>query len=809
MKQGPINWIARTLFQALLVFIPIGFLSAAKLSPSVCAQMLKLMHNQIAGDAVDYYRDILAVEPSTKATFSELEDWIINHFFWVAPEYRDRNEFATRFGLTPEQARDVEIYYAEVIGDGAYELVDKDPLVAINRLREINRAAFVEENINTDLIARRLPFYQMQVTKLSVPEIAAQLGISEREIYRDLSILELSIIEAFRKNGKLDEAASRVRGGEPVELIAKDLDFGEQALRFVLHGTSIVNRGVEWDRILVFENRLYSEAALLEELWLRQTKPAEIASIINQITHETPPSPGVRTEASVNAKMSELGFTKPQLRGASEVYDPQYGFIKRRGALMLWPVLRYLADHREFPEEIWAEKLDVSMPSLREFLKKHHLDAVFIRNSNKVSHPKIKVETRERLSKYVLQKKVLQAEVDLMVQKFGKAPEYGDYGSGPGKIPFPYARVNGNASYEHSPLAIFPDRFTHYRSLELEAAKRGIVFPWSSLTFPNTTIPDDVKAKIRLHALAVEVEAMKKNPVSILDAHSYGNEKDQIPINYYRLNGFGSYRRGQSNSKSAIFSDRASHVLSLEKAAKEQGVTFPWIDTTFRSDSRDNLIPRIIQSRIRNHALSLEIDWMKSHLGRVPDNTDYGKGPGKIHIPYLRVNGVDVYGPEGVQRGAAIFPNRISHLLNLEAECKRNGLRMPWTSVRFAAQHFEDRKIPTMIQKKIKSDALEIEVAWMKKHRGEVPSKKNYGIGPDLIPIKFARLNGQGIYGPNGKARHLGIFPDRSAHLLALAEAVSKHGINFPWASIRFFPSKFADGKIPKEIAEKIARSSK
>ncbi len=62
--------------------------------------------------------------------------------------------------------------------------------------------------------------------------MALQLQISEGQVYYELSMLEISIVDAFEKAG--------IQGDS-------------QATRFIEHHLHTSNRGVRWDRLLPYE----------------------------------------------------------------------------------------------------------------------------------------------------------------------------------------------------------------------------------------------------------------------------------------------------------------------------------------------------------------------------------------------------------------------------------------------------------------------------------------------------------------------------------------------------------------------------
>src|SRR5690606_32512906 len=109
-----------------------------------------------------------------------------------------------------------------------------------------------------------------------------------------------------------------------------DAGIGEQAWAFFKHAIGQEQRGVSWSRIVHYQNRIWTEEDLLRHLWLDMNlSVAEIASVLNDLFQTADPAhPEIRTEASIQAKLSALGLTRSFRRDHVIVEHPDYGFLK-------------------------------------------------------------------------------------------------------------------------------------------------------------------------------------------------------------------------------------------------------------------------------------------------------------------------------------------------------------------------------------------------------------------------------------------------------------------------------------------------
>jgi hypothetical protein len=232
------------------------------------------------------------------------------------------------------------------------------PLKTRAELFEELKTLSLSYQINLDPVTKqRYAYYHRTIGKKSVPEIARELGISQSHVYRELSYFNLSIVKAFEND---------FRNGE------------DQSSRFVRHQREIENRGVSWDRKL----SNVSEEILLVDLHEKGMTHAQIATALNKLAGTTNPNdPNIRTERSVSYKIQALGLSQPQKKYPRNLTLKDYGLVKENGLLIPSTTIEFLIANKD-KGRIWcAQKLKVSLSGLRGFIKRHHLEVFFEKNS--------------------------------------------------------------------------------------------------------------------------------------------------------------------------------------------------------------------------------------------------------------------------------------------------------------------------------------------------------------------------------------------------------------------------------------------
>ncbi len=287
--------------------------------------------------------------------------------FSLAPEYRDLGSFGEKWGLTPLQSQQFADYYGSQVFFKDFETIGP-PAEMFHRLRQVSREHYLGEPV--DALARRWRFYVANLTQYSVPEMARLLNISEGQVYKDLSALQLSVVEAFGK--KIAQAKLRLAAKENLDQIAKVLGVGQQALAFVLHHTSVRSRGQSWDDIIRANGRDEIETIVLIRLFGQEKTHQHIADQLNTYRGVGPHDPAFRTAKSVTDKLGALGLTN-RVEAGETIIHPQYGLLNESGRLVVGNALAFIIDHMNKDDEWIANALGVQKSTLESFFARHHL----------------------------------------------------------------------------------------------------------------------------------------------------------------------------------------------------------------------------------------------------------------------------------------------------------------------------------------------------------------------------------------------------------------------------------------------------
>ncbi len=269
-------------------------------------------------------------------------------------ESKKWEELGRKWKLNEEQLATVRSYYSFFVFDGAEEMVGKKKDLFAH-VKKLTLEYHLEKNPK---LKARYEYYQKNLGKMSVPEMAKELGMSQGQVYKELQFYNLSIVEAF--------------GGEYGE--------GEsQASRFVRHYLKQENRGVSWDRWFGADR----EDALLVQLHDEGLSHAEMAEVLNKLAGVTDPNDEeIRTEASVAAKVKALGLSELNPQKMKDLSIDPYGIVKISGALVPGPATEFLFDNREKGLEWSAEKLGVTPSGLYRFLERQHVEGIFERKKS-------------------------------------------------------------------------------------------------------------------------------------------------------------------------------------------------------------------------------------------------------------------------------------------------------------------------------------------------------------------------------------------------------------------------------------------
>jgi len=360
----------------------------------------------------------------TRSTRLSPDDWYAQFTedvltFLISDPAEERwRQFEEKYALSREQALDILTYYASREFFNVLQALGP-PRETLGRLSVVSREHRLGEPKNE--LARSYLYYLVNLTKLSVPQMAEQLSrargrrISEQNVYHELMGLRLSIEDAFnqplspgrtrRLRGQIAErgfpqlaqnlpadsisvAAEYLVANNHLSLftmgeIADLLGVGTRALEFILHYRRTRQHETSWARVGIFREQRMTEENILIALWHEERGAAEIADTLNQIFRSTVAQTDFRTEVAVWGKAKLLGLVNEAPLGP-DLDDAEYGKLKIAGRLVPETVIPYLYDHFDLPLREVASRLEVGESTLFGFLKRH--DIVRLRDSG----PKLK-----------------------------------------------------------------------------------------------------------------------------------------------------------------------------------------------------------------------------------------------------------------------------------------------------------------------------------------------------------------------------------------------------------------------------------
>lgn len=299
---------------------------------------------------LDFLKEHVGPEVYTESELKTFEDDIVSVFESPPTEHTKKwGELQAKWELDDESTSVLRAYYSFLIFDG-----DPNIIGSKAELFEFVKQQTLDYHLqkNPELRAR-YDYYTKNLGKLSVPEMAKALGVTQGSVYQELSFLNLSIVDAFKDD---------VRSGE------------DQASRFVRHHLSIEHRGVAWDRLLDSER----EDALLVSMHDERMLRADIAKALNKLAGiNDPKHPDLRTEASVTDKINALGLSQQSPRQSLNVSIHPYGPVKISGSLVPSTAAEYLFDNRAKGFSWCAENLGVAEITLQNFIRRQHLEGIF------------------------------------------------------------------------------------------------------------------------------------------------------------------------------------------------------------------------------------------------------------------------------------------------------------------------------------------------------------------------------------------------------------------------------------------------
>ncbi|HVJ66157.1 MAG TPA: hypothetical protein VM901_12945 [Bdellovibrionota bacterium] len=341
-----------------MMLAPLFGIPAQAAPDPVCIHYLE----QVAQALVNPYHTWETPLASLRAAFpadpyppviKKLEDELIHMYTEVPPGARRWDDFAERWGFERQTVDDLQAFYGLNFFD--FPGLVSDRIALLQHIQSKVRQIFLA---SAHPAAERYPYYFENAGLLSVPEMAAHLGISEGEVYRDLSLVGISLAKLYEEHPDLLERAT-------------------QAAAFGRHHQGVENRGVSWNRILSYRGFKRVEAEILIDLFDEGMTHAEIARTLNGIAEiHSAEDAEIRTEASVSAKIMNLGLAQRARESEKDISISPYGMIKQSGRLVPSAAIEFLWDHRDRSLEWCAEQMGVQAPSLRSFLDRQHLSTL-------------------------------------------------------------------------------------------------------------------------------------------------------------------------------------------------------------------------------------------------------------------------------------------------------------------------------------------------------------------------------------------------------------------------------------------------
>jgi hypothetical protein len=619
-----------------------------------------------------------------------------------------------------------------------------DVKTVLNRLRLLSRAYFLKTH--PELQARE-SYYQENLTQFSVPEMAAQLGITEGQVYKDLTILELSIVEAFEKNDTISRANELIRFGASVESAARTLQVGSQALRFILHHTHDSSRGTTWQRVVTFEGRHQFEEEVLAKLHMRFKSPAEIGIILNAISSADPQSIDFRTENSVSAKLVRLGLIEREPRESTEdIYFPEYGYLKQNGNLVSTSVIAFIFDHYDHDEAWLAGALEISLDRLTDFYRKHHI----VRLNQKKSFKVIYSSDDNPLDRYALQRESVDKVLD-WVQLHGRLPNGPDFDKSVLETGLPLRRLLFSKSFKNVAEA--------WMAIKMRGVERGIKIDLLDVVVRSYTA--GFRDQLKQEVVERVVDWLVTHPRQrIKPALDFGRGPDKINFSMAKMIATDEYGEGKSMHHLRVFDNLEEAWLAVRARAQERGVPFRLIDIR-ATDKMMSSVSDEWKHILQEETLQEISDWIKLNK-KIPGFKDFDRIEIPTHRLYVGRNQV-------TNPNAAIFPSPLELWKRILGVVGDDPLLIA--------------KVQRQIDKEYIGGSVEEErrmainkILGYYKAKGAYPSDSELMKDLLLDPRKFY---GTGEYSIGQEAHHTPLFPNRGAVAMAVKEQAQKEGVPF------------------------------
>lgn len=694
--------------------------------------------------------------------------------FLVAPELRNIDEFKRKWDLNDEQALDVLTYYGTQVFYGDIKVVS-EPTVVFERLRILSREYWLSTRPE---LAERESYYRKNIMLLSVPEMAQELGLTEGQIYYELSRLEISILKTYEASGVLGQALRFLDSGVPLELAAREMEVGEQALRFISHHVRSTTRKVDWDRVLIFQNQRMLEVEVLLLLYVNKYSPSEIANILNVVTNTPVDSPEVRTEASVRSKMRELGLTQVrELWGVKELYLPDYGLLKHNGRLIAANAIKFIFDHYQRSDQWLADFFEIDLKSLKEFYLRHHI--VRLKARDEAFTIQSGEELAQVLDRYELQKLSIDRIVDWVIQN-KRLPQTRDFGADEGKVHLPRRKS------QSSVFNLFPTVADVYIAVKKRAAEKGYEVSLLNVNLHIKNITPAFRAERKIEAAKLIVKWIKAHNGQVPGVEEFRRGND-LGIVKERFMGTGQYK-----GINGIFDNPSEAWLAVKKEAVRQGVKFRLIDLHFEYE------PSLeFAEEKRKETMDAFLIWVRNQ-GRIPKSEEWVTG-GMPRYDRLFNKQRDNHFPIFSSREELFSAMRGSiagdPLIDLDLRQKL-----------MASIDAKEQRVANMMRRskmpkeEMQREAVDLVIRFYFENRCW-PVNYDFGSGPGKVGIPYNRFSGA-VARINGKVIGRPIFATVVDAWIAVKAAAKSRGLELGLID-RNIPSTFLnEEKVRKEIQD-------
>ncbi len=680
-------------------------------------------------------------------------------------ESKKWEELGKKWKLNEEQLATVRSYYSFFVFDGAEEMVGKKKDLFAH-VKKLTLEYHLEKN---EKLKARYEYYQQNLGKKSVPEMAKELGMSQGQVYKELQFYNLSIVEAF--------------GGEYGE--------GEsQASRFVRHYLKQENRGVSWDRWFGADR----EDALLVQLHDEGLSHAEMAEVLNKLAGVTDPTDtSIRTEASIAAKVKALGLSELNPHKMKDFSIDPYGIVKISGALVPGPATEFLFDNREKGLEWSAEKLGVSKKGLYGFLERQHVEGIFERKKSGelaerkrargVRKAKSAVEGQENAE--VVKEKERNEAIDKLIEwvtkNGGELPDRTKWTEATGVA---YMKFFGVGIY--SPTS--GKKHAEHRLFDgveqgLKAIKKKVEEAFADDAELKQRVLDEIDKRSKNSQRVLKAAEEREKPKEVqrsealdkLTASIRKNEGD-IPnqsnwfeatgVDYHKFFGFGDYSptSGKSKKEHRLFDSVEQGLKAIRKKVEEafadddpmKQKVLAGIDERVKAAEEREKPIEVQQSE----ALDKLTASIRNNNGKIPDANSWTEATG---VSYSKFFGTKDYSPtsgkskkehrlfDSIDEGWKAIRKKAEEAFADDAELRQRVLDEIDRRIKDSQQKLKaavEREKPIEVQQ---SEAMDKLIPWIRQNGGSIPNQSNWF---EATGVDYHKFFGFGDYSPtSGKSK--------------------------------------------------------